>query len=552
MPKPDQTRSSTLNPAIRACLYLRVSTQRQAEHDASIPSQRDACRQYCEAQGWTIVSEYVDAGHSATTDDRPEFQAMVSAAKSSEHPFDIILVHSFSRFFRDETLFEITRRDLDKKGVRIVSVSQPLGDDEAADLSRKVINLFDGYFSAQNSANVRRTMRQNAIAGFWNGATPPLGYKVVDAEKRGQKVKKRVALEPTEAELVRLIYRLYREGDGTSGPLGVNGITRWLNDRGYRTRKGALFGVGPTHKILTARYYMTGQWPHGVDRSNTRLTRPADKPVDIPVPKIIDEETFEAVQRTLAERNPKVTAPREVNGPSLLIGLAKCGLCGASMTRTGTTRGKRRYSYYSCAGCHTKGKSACTGQHIRTELLDTAVMKAIRDHVLNPVRLEALLQGLINRHRQNQANVDRRLQDLKAAFEDARSKLSRLYKLVEDGDIAIDDELKTRIANAKAEKEKAEAAYNYVRRQAMPESEIGPDLLDRFGRLMSEKLENADTNLRRNHIATLIDAVIVQGKKIQIQGRRQQLDVAVRSHASGRGFVPGFVRKWRARKDSNL
>lgn len=262
---------------------------------------------------------------------------------------------------------------------------------------------------------------------------------------------------PSCCQASRLIYKLYWEGDGTSGPLGVSGITRWLNDRGYRTRKGALFGVGPTHKILTARYYMTGLWPHGVDRSNTRLTRPAAEPVDIPVPKIIEEETFEAVQRTLAERNPKVTAPREVNGPSLLIGLAKCGLCGASMTRTGTTRGKRRYSYYSCAGCHAKGKSACTGQHIRTELLDNAVMKAIRDHVLNPVRLEALLQGLIDRHRQNQANVDQRLRDLKATFEDARSKLSRLCKLVEDGDIAIDDELKTRIANAKALKEKAEA-----------------------------------------------------------------------------------------------
>jgi site-specific DNA recombinase len=551
MPNPNPAQSIAAEPTIRVCLYLRVSTQRQAEHDASIPSQRDACRQYCAAQGWHIVSEYVDAGHSATTDARPEFQAMVSAARSPEHPFDIILVHSFSRFFRDETLFEITRRDLDKKGVRIVSVSQPLGDDEAADLSRKVINLFDGYFSAQNSANVRRTMRQNAASGFWNGATPPLGYKTIDAEKRGQKIKKRIALEPTEAELVRLIYKLYLEGDGTTGPLGVNGITRWLNDRGYRTRKGALFGVGPTHNILKARYYVTGQWPHGVDRSNNRLTRPPMDPVHIPVPKIIDEEAFEAVQRTLAERNPRVTAPREVNGPSLLIGLAKCGHCGSSMTRTGTTRGKRRYSYYSCSGCQTKGKSACTGQHVRTDLLDTVVLNAIRNHVLDPLRLEALLRGLIDRHQQNQASVDQRMRDLKSTFEEARMKLSRLYKLVEDGDVAVDDELKTRIANVKAEKEKTEAAYDYVRRQAMPQGEINGELLDRFGRLMSEKLENADNNLRRNHITSLIDAVVVQGKKVQIHGRRQQLDAAVRSHVNGRVIVPGFVRKWRALRESN-
>ncbi|MCA3601565.1 MAG: hypothetical protein IOC58_11620, partial [Methylobacterium sp.] len=67
---------------------------------------------------------------------------------------------------------------------------------------------------------------------------------------------------------------------------------------------------------------------------------------------------------------------------------------------------------------------------------------------------------------------------------------------------------------------------------------------------MSEKLENADTNLRRNHIATLIVAVIVEGKKVQIHGRRQQLDIAARSHASGRAILPGFDRKWRTRQDS--
>ncbi|MCA3625868.1 MAG: hypothetical protein IOC49_01385 [Methylobacterium sp.] len=50
----------------------------------------------------------------------------------------------------------------------------------------------------------------------------------------------------------------------------------------------------------------------------------------------------------------------------------------------------------------------------------------------------------------------------------------------------------------------------------------------------------------------LIVAVIVQGKKVQIHGRRQQLDIAARSHASGRAILPGFDRKWRTRQDSNL
>ena len=64
-------------------------------------------------------------------------------------------------------------------------------------------------------------MRESAKQGYWNGATGPLGYKIVEAERRGQKVKKKLDLDPVEAETVRLIYRLYLEGDGTTGPLGV-------------------------------------------------------------------------------------------------------------------------------------------------------------------------------------------------------------------------------------------------------------------------------------------------------------------------------------------
>ncbi|WP_375552199.1 recombinase family protein [Rhodophyticola porphyridii] len=39
------------SPIIRAALYLRVSTNRQAEHDLSIPDQRRQAERYCEAKG---------------------------------------------------------------------------------------------------------------------------------------------------------------------------------------------------------------------------------------------------------------------------------------------------------------------------------------------------------------------------------------------------------------------------------------------------------------------------------------------------------------------
>jgi site-specific DNA recombinase len=58
---------------LRAALYLRVSTARQAEHDVSIPDQRKQGEAYCRARGYDLVEAFVDAGASATNDRRPEF-----------------------------------------------------------------------------------------------------------------------------------------------------------------------------------------------------------------------------------------------------------------------------------------------------------------------------------------------------------------------------------------------------------------------------------------------------------------------------------------------
>jgi hypothetical protein len=55
-------------------------------------------------------------------------------------------------------------------------------------MMRKVIALFDEYQSKENAKHVIRSMKENARQGFWNGATAPLGYKLVEAEKRGTKI----------------------------------------------------------------------------------------------------------------------------------------------------------------------------------------------------------------------------------------------------------------------------------------------------------------------------------------------------------------------------
>lgn len=86
----------------RAALYLRVSTGRQAVNDLSIPDQRRQLEAYCGTKGWEGTAEYVEPGNTATDDRRPSFQSMIEAALTKPPAFDVIVVHSFSRFFRDQ------------------------------------------------------------------------------------------------------------------------------------------------------------------------------------------------------------------------------------------------------------------------------------------------------------------------------------------------------------------------------------------------------------------------------------------------------------------
>jgi len=268
----------------RAVLYLRVSTGRQAANDVSIPSQRELARRYCEARGWEVTQEFVEPGASATDDRRPVFQNMLEQAARADRGFDIICVHAFSRFYRNGAEMELTIRRLRKQGVEVISVTQPTGDDPAQELMRQIIGIFDEYTSRENGKNVTRAMRESAKQGFWNGTTPPLGYRIVEAERRGSKIKKRLETDPVEAELVRLIFRLYAEGDGKFGPLGVKETTKWLNGHGYRTRRGATFGVGPIHKIITNSCYATGKWPYGRRNSRTGTFHDPKTIVEINIP----------------------------------------------------------------------------------------------------------------------------------------------------------------------------------------------------------------------------------------------------------------------------
>lgn len=506
----------------RAALYLRVSTGRQAEHDLSIPDQRRQLQAYCEAKGIAVVAEFVEPGASATDDRRPEFQKMMDAAAQKPVPFDAIIVHSFSRFFRDQFQLEFYVRRLAKNGIRLTSITQDLGDDPMSIMMRQIMALFDEYQSKENAKHTLRAMRENARQGYWNGSRPPFGYRIVAAEQRGTRTKKKIEPDPAQVDTVRLMFRLARVG-AEDGPMGSRQIADYLNTRGIRTQTGGRWGVGAVHQILTRETYI-GRHRFNVSGKRKGEQKPDDEIVEVEVDPIVDEEEFAEVQAVMRSRSPQLKAPRFVTSQILLGGVCFCADCGGAMTLRTSGKGEQ-YRYYTCSTTARQGKTGCRGRTIAMDELDSVVVSHIEDRLLASERLEELLSGLLKRRDEHAERLKGRIVELRRQAADADAKLSRLYEAVENGLAELDDSnLKGRIAELKRIRDSARAdADRAESREDGEANRLTPELLHRFGVEARKKLRGEDGSFRRSHLQALVQRVVVSDDEIRLEGSKPRL-----------------------------
>ena len=106
----------------KVAIYARFSSDNQRSE--SIDAQIRAMKAYCKQHSFVIVNTYIDEAKSATTDRRPAFQQMI--ADSSNHTFDILLVHKLDRFARNRYDSAVYKRELKKNGVLVYSVLENL------------------------------------------------------------------------------------------------------------------------------------------------------------------------------------------------------------------------------------------------------------------------------------------------------------------------------------------------------------------------------------------------------------------------------------------
>jgi site-specific DNA recombinase len=538
----------------QAALYLRVSTARQAESDLSIPDQRRQLADYAKAKGWTIAAEFVEPGNTATDDKRPAFQAMIDAGLTKPPAFETIVVHSFSRFFRDQFLFEFYTRKLARNGVRLVSITQELGDDPMGLMMRQMMALFDEYQSRENAKHTLRAMKENARQGFWNGSHPPIGYRVVNAEQRGEKIKRKLAIDEAGADTVRLIFKLALSGDNFSGPMGVKAIVNHLNAKGITTRDGGRWGVASVHGTLTRTTYI------GEHRFNKRTFKTGEfkddeEHVVSAAPAIVDPETFEAVQVLMAGRNPRKAGANFSGSPVLLAGICHCGDCGGTMSlRTGKSGA---YRYYTCATRARTGPVSCGGISVRMDLVDAAVVDYLENRLLDPKHLTALMDNIIDKRSDWIERRRRHVAELRHRATDAQARIKRLFDAVSAGAIdANDPDLKERIDEFKALKDTATADADRAERAITRLGPIiTPELLERFAEATRKALRNEDGTFRREILRAIAQRVIIYSPtELEVSGCKVELfrSLAATNDVEAAALaVPAREPEWRALLDSN-
>ena len=230
-------------------IYARFSSHSQTEQ--SIEGQLKVCYEYAESNHYTVVGEYIDRAISGTTDNRAEFQRMIS--DSDKHTFEGVLVYQLDRFARNRYDSAINKAKLKKNGVRVLSAKENIADDASGILVEGVLESMAEYYSAELAEKVTRGLTENALKCKYNGGTLPIGYAIDENQF--------FVIDPLTAPAVLDAFKHYAEG------ATMQQITDELNLRGVRTKKNTRITLNTVTRMLHNRRYI-GEYKYKIGRAH--------------------------------------------------------------------------------------------------------------------------------------------------------------------------------------------------------------------------------------------------------------------------------------------
>lgn len=414
---------------LRIAGYCRISVDEELDRDnTSIENQKAIISDFVARKfaGAELVF-YEDRDRSGYTfEQREGYQAM--RRELMAHRLDILVVKDFSRFSRRNSRGLVELEDLRDAGVRIISIGDGIdfpNDDDWLKIQFQF--LLNEMPVTDTSRKVKSVIRRRQADGKWICAAP-YGY-IVNKQQQFEVV-------PTEAEIVRRIYRLYIDGwgykriansltdDGIPTPRMTERERKIAEGEDYRRSVKSAWSIVTIQTILDNDFYIgtLRQGKYQRAKINGRDVR-RDETEQIVIENhhqpIIDYRTFATV-RSLREKRAKYNYRGVKINDNVYSGFLECGDCGAPMFALGRRDLKPAYT---CGTYHRRGTAGCTTHHIRVDKLDELVklyLKKVRD---NSAEMLAELNAEIAREPEDVAETERSAANLEDVLLDAQEEL---------------------------------------------------------------------------------------------------------------------------------
>lgn len=394
---------------MKAAIYIRVSTERQAEEGFSLEAQRDILMQTLQRKELELYKVYTDPGVSGKSLKRPGVQAMLSDMKAKK--FDTILIHKLDRLSRNMgdiiQFIELVNR-LD---VRLIIVAQGQDEIDTRSPLGKAFIQFNGIWSELYLNNLREETLKGLVKKIQNGgrhmSSAPLGYEL-DHENN-------LVIVEEEAAKVREVFNLF-----VNKGWGVTKIAKHMNET-TTTKRGGKWDNKSVRNIVTNPTYAGFNHfkPEHWSEDKRIITNGNHEP-------IIPLEWYEKTKKMRERRAAGHMSRRAWLYP--FGGIVKCGKCGG--TYVGYTAGVRSLEgkmYYSYRCLNDYASGTCDAPGISEKILTKLVFK----HVMVD------MDGIKDPNKANEAQKTKR--DILKEIEVSKRRKKNWMLALGDGKLSPED-----------------------------------------------------------------------------------------------------------------